>query len=257
MGERIGTDLEIQFALLDCDSPDSHSHCCHSNVRKLFDFWRFQVVFNWNYTKIGSLIIVDREMNIEQLENTFIIIFKWIAFIFFHIASCCKNVCVVCLNYSKSVVELLLSAIKKTDHVISPNQTVSYNPRFFRRWLLKVSWQKIVFEKPKSGDIKKASKNTACWEPKALWIKVLWQKVCLNKQSLEKKKNLQDDSLLGAWGLMNQNLVAKKSVWKKSKVWRRKKKDDSLLGASGLLLLVQPNTGGPPWRLHNDLPSIC
>ena len=25
VGERIGTDLEIQFALLDCDS---HSHCC-------------------------------------------------------------------------------------------------------------------------------------------------------------------------------------------------------------------------------------
>ena len=231
-------------------------------------------------------------MNIEQLENTFIIIFKWVAFIFFYIASCCKNVCVVCLNYSKSVVELLLSAIKKTDHVISPNQTVSYKSRFYRRGLLKVSWQKSVFEKPKSGDIKKTSKNTACWEPKALWIKVLWQKVCLNKQSLEKKKNIQDDTLLGAWGLMNQNLVAKKSVWKrkkakfgeeknkmttcwepealwikvlwqkslfekeKNKVWRRKNiQDDSLLGAWGLLFLVQPNTGGPPWRLHNDLPS--
>ena len=165
--------------------------------------------------------------------------------------------CFFYFNYNKSVVEWLLSAIKKIDHVMSPNQMVSYKSRFYRRWLLKVSWQKIVFEKPKSGDIKKASKNTACWEPKALWIKVLWQKVCLNKQSLEKKKNLQDDSLLGAWGLMNQNLVAKKSVWKKSKVWRRKKKDDSLLGASGLLLLVQPNTGGPPWRLHNDLPPSC
>ena len=28
VGERIGTDLEIQFALLDCDSPDSPAHCC-------------------------------------------------------------------------------------------------------------------------------------------------------------------------------------------------------------------------------------
>ena len=91
-------------------------------------------------------------------------------------------------NNSKSVVEWLLSAIKKTDHVISPNQTVSYKSRFYRRGLLKVSWQKSVFEKPKSGDIKKTSKNTACWEPKALWIKVLWKKVCFNKQSLEKKK---------------------------------------------------------------------
>ena len=142
-------------------------------------------------------------------------------------------------NNSKSVVEWLLSAIKKTDHVISPNQTVSYKSRFYRRGLLKVSWQKSVFEKPKSGDIKKTSKNTACWEPKALWIKVLWQKVCLNKQSLEKKKNIQDDTLLGAWGLMNQNLVAKKSVWKKKQSLEKKKKqDDGLLGAWGLLLLV-------------------
>ena len=88
-----------------------------------------------------------------------------------------------------------------------------------------------------------------------------------------------------------QSFVTKKCVWK-SKVWRRKKhlrwqpagslrpyewkscgkkvclkkkktksgeekklQDDSLLGAWGLLFLVQPNPGGPPWRLHNDLPS--
>ena len=156
-------------------------------------------------------------MNIEHLKNTFIIIFKWIAFIFFYIASCCKNVCVVCLNYSKSVVELLLSAIKKTDHVISPNQTVSYKSRFYHRGLLKVSWQKNVFEKPKSGDIKKRhprwrlAGSLRPYESKSAWKTKSWE-----------KKTLQDDSLLGAWGL---------------------------------LFLVQPNFGGPPWRLHNDLPS--
>ena len=96
--------------------------------------------------------------------------------------------CVAFLNNSKSVVEWLLLAIKKTDHVISPNQTVSYKSRFYRRGWIKVSWQKKCVWKTKSGEIKKTTKMTACWEPKALWIKVLWQKLCLNNQSLEKKK---------------------------------------------------------------------
>ena len=79
------------------------------------------------------------------------------------------------------------------------------------------------------------------------------KKVCLKKQSLE-KKNLQDDSLLGAWGPMNQI----KTLFEQPKSGEEKNLQDvSLLGASGLLLLVQPNTGGPPWRLHNDLPSFC
>ena len=143
-------------------------YCCHSNVRKLFDFWRFQVVFNWIYTKIGSLIIADRrEMNIEQLRIIYNHFQMNCFFIFLH--SFLLQKCQLCFffNNSKSIVEWLQSAIKKTDHVISPNQTVSYKSRFYRRGYLSKFRDKKVCLKKQSLEKKKTSKMTACWEPEA------------------------------------------------------------------------------------------
>ena len=116
-------------------------------------------------------------------------------------------------------------------------------------------------------------------------------KKCVWKSKVWRRKKHLRWQPAGSLRPYESKSCGKKSVWT-SKVWRRKKhprrqpagslrpyeskscgkkvclkkkktksgeeksiQDDSLLGAWGLLFLVQPKPGGPPWRLHNDLPS--